>query len=305
MKNLTFVVGFFMMLLLGCSSEPVETDLLIPLTFSSLPAGLVKTDSFPRNLEIRIKGPDNKVKELSNKNLSYPVDLYADLAYDPAGIVSFIEPGFYSMPVIKDRIPLLPGVAITGITPSYITVQLNKESRIRLRVTVPYTGKPATGYVVHPASPHPAFVELTGADNEVVNLKKIETIPIDITGVTDDFKKKIPVNLDGSGKLTASPEIIVVAVHVSEEIITKRFTKIPLGIKNSVGNATIMPPDMEITIKGPANILNKTDIINQIKIYIDLQGLAPGIYVRRAVIKLPMGLILTDTSPEIFTVTIE
>ena len=60
-----------------------------------------------------------------------------------------------------------------------------------------------------------------------------------------------------------------------------------------------------LTIKGGHDILNRKEIKNKIKVSIDVKGLKSGVYVRRAVIDLPLELIMTNAQPEIFTVKIE
>jgi len=289
----------------GCSPEIEETDLLLPLRFSSTPEGLVRTSSPERAIEIHIKGPPRFIQQAVSENLSYLVDLYTDLAYDPAGIISLIEPGEYSIPIIEERIPIRPQVKITSITPSFITVKLDRELIKRLPVQVPYSGKPAAGHIALSAVPDPLIVELKGAQSVVAPLGKVLTKPVDLTGAKEDFKKRVPLDLDDSAAVTVLPEIIVVSIPIQEQIDTRTFEAIVVNTKNSSGQVSIVPSEIEITVKGPANVLKTAGIIGQFEIYIDLKELEPGVYVRRAIIKLPVGLILTGARPELFTVTIE
>jgi len=94
-------------------------------------------------------------------------------------------------------------------------------------------------------------------------------------------------------------------IPIVETIVTQSFKDLLVITKNSPENTMITPQAMEIKVKGPLNILKKSGIRKQFSIYIDLEGLGPGLYMRRAIIKLPVGLILADTRPELFTITIK
>ncbi len=305
MRHLVVITALVITLLTGCSPEPEETNLLVHLGFSPPPSNLVKMPSHATNLEIRIKGPSRLVKRASQEDLSYLVDLYTDLALDPAGNASTIDPGFYSIPVMEERIPLHPRLAIISITPSFITVRLERKLAKRLPVHVPYTGKPAPGYTALDAATDPMVVEVTGAQSALDSLTLIKTKPVDISNAREDFKKNLPLDLDFSATVKTSTAMVVATVPIVETIVTQTFEQIRIATKNSPPKTTIVPSTMEIKVKGPRNKLKKSGFKDQFRIYIDLEGLAPGVYVRRAVIELPVGLILADTRPELFTVTIE
>ena len=305
MRHLVVITALVIALFTGCSPEPEETNLLVPLGFSSPPSNLVKIPSHATNLEIRIKGSSRLVKQASQEDLSYLVDLYTDLALDPAGNASTIDPGIYSIPVMEERIPLHPRLTITAVTPSFITVQLETKLTKRLPVHVPYTGKPAPGYTALDAATDPMVVEVIGAESAIGSLAWIETKPVDISNARENFKKNIPLDLGFSATVETSTAMVVATVPIVETIVTQTFDEMPITTKNSPPKTTILPTTMEIKVKGPRNTLKKSGFREQFRIYIDLEGLAPGVYVRRAVIELPVGLILADTRPELFTVTIE
>ncbi len=282
----------------------MESDLLLPVHFLSMPSNLVRIPPFTKNIEIHIKGPGRIINQSIHDNLSYNVDLYTALASDPAGDSSRIGPGLYSIPVIKSRIALIPGIKITSIKPSFIIIKLDKMTKKRFPVIIPYTGKPASGYIALPAEAHPCEIELTGAASIINAIKFVKTKPVDITGLKETFKKEVPVDINKNYEITSSPEIIIVSVPIKEKAIFMTFKDIPVQSKNNSMKIKITPPEMEIQVKGYANILTKQNIKKKFHIFIDLKGLGPGVYVRRAIINLPVGLILTDTRPEIFTVSI-
>ena len=111
----------------GCSSEPVETDLLIPVNFSNIPDNIILTSFHTDKIEIRIQANPKLMEFINKQNLHYPVDLYTDLELDPAGASDSIEPGAYLIPVEENRIPMGSGVKILNIKPFYLSVQLENK----------------------------------------------------------------------------------------------------------------------------------------------------------------------------------
>lgn len=294
----------FLLFISACTREPVETNLLIPIGFSSLPADLVRIPYNSTNLEIRIKGPAKLVQNASQEEISYIVDLYTDLAMDPAGTVSSIEPGFYSIPIMDKRIPINPRITILKVKPTYVTVHLERKMIKRLPIHVPYTGDAASGFMALDATTIPGVVEVTGARSTISPLMFIMTKPVDITNAKEDFKKNLPLDLAPSTTVDPPGAIVVASIPIVETIVTQNFESLKIVTINCSNTTRVVPPTMEIKVKGPLNTLKKNGIKETFKIYIDLEGLTPGVYVRRAAISLPVGLILADTEPELFTVTI-
>ena len=289
----------------SCTTEPVETDLLLPVDFSNVPENMVLTYFHTDKIEIRIQ-TDPKLMEFINKeNIRYPVDLYTDLEFDPAGASDSIEPGTYLIPVEEKRIPMNPAIKILSINPSYLSVQLEKKAKKTFKVSVPYTGKPAKGYIALEAATDPASVELTGAAPLIHSIKELKTKPIDLTNINENFKKKIPLDLDNPSITSSSDHIIIVTVPIQQQLVSKTIENIPIQIWNCTSAVHIEPSEITIRIKGPFETLGNKEITNQIYSFIDLKGLKPGIYARHAYINIPVDLIMTDAAPQVFTIKIE
>lgn len=288
----------------GCSTEPVETDLLLPVEFSSIPLNLILTSPSVDKLEIRVRGNLEQIEKIKTIDLKYFVDLYTDLASDPAGEKVFIDPRIYYIPVLKKRIFIPRGVKIISVIPAYIKVSLEKKVVKSFSISAPYTGEAAPGYVALSARIEPSTIILTGPESVIESIKSLKTKPIDLTKVNESFKKKMPLDLRGLN-LKPEPSIVTVFIPVEKKQIIKIFENIPLGLKNAKKKDSVAPSKIRLTIKGGHDMLNRKGIKDEIKVSIDVKGLKPGIYVRSAVIDLPLELIMTDAEPEIFTVKIE
>ena len=299
------MICLLFLLVAGCTPEPVETDLLVPVKFSAMPSGLAKTSFHTHSIEVRVKGSLRQIHRVEALNLTYLVDLYADLTSDPADGAAFISPSFYAIPVIKDRLAIPPGVQITQITPAFITVQLDRKLTRAVPVEVVLAGEPAMGYEVAHAKADPEILALTGPESVLKKITVIQTKPVDITGADDTLKKAGAVDLDALE--TSMPNTLVtVSVAIRKQIVTHTYTGVPVTIRNaSLSGVEITPPDIEITLKGPVNVFKNNSDLPDFQVYIDLKDLSSGVYVRPAVIAVPVGLVLVEAKPENFTVKIK
>ena len=304
LKSFHFFICLLSLLVAGCTPEPVETDLLVPVKFSAMPSGLAKTDFHTRNIEVRVRGSARQIRRVESLNLTYLVDLYADLTSDPADGGAFISPSFYAIPVIKERLAIPSGVEIIQIAPGFITVQLDREVTCLLPVEVVLAGEPAVGYEVARAESDPPEVALTGPESALKKITKLQTKPVDITGADADLKKAGSLNLDDLGfQMPAS--LVTVAVSIQKKIVIRTYPGVPVTVRNGPAAVQITPPEVEITLKGPVSgFKNNSDDLD-FQVYIDLKDLPAGVYVRPAVIDVPVGLVLVSAKPENFTVKIE
>jgi len=289
----------------GCTTEAVETDLLLPVDFSNVPENMVLTSFQTDKIEIRIQAHPKLIELINKKNIHYPVDLYTDLEFDPAGDSDSIEPGSYLFPVEEKRIPMDRGIKILSITPPYLNVQLEKKIRKNFKITIPYIGKPAKGYIALDAAAEPSSVELVGASTLINSIKELKTKPIDITNISESFKKKIPLDLGNPSIISSSDPIIIVSVPVQQQRVSKTIENIPIQVWNSTLKVSIEPSKITIRIKGPFETLSNKEITDQIYSFIDLKGLEPGVYARHAYINIPWDMIMTEAIPQVFTIKIE
>lgn len=300
-----FFLFLFWLFLSGCAVEPLETNLLLPVDFSNIPKGMALTHHRTDKIEIRIQAPPRLIEMITKKSLGYPADLYADLEFDPAGDSDSIEPGAYVLPVDKNRIFLDPGIKILAITPPFLSVHLEKKITKSFKVTVPYTGEPATGHLALVPACEPAWVELTGAQSLINGIDQLKTKPIDLAGANESFKKKIPLDLENPLLYSSSETMFTITVPIQQQMITKTIADIPIQLWNNNSPKQIEPPVITIEIKGSFDLLANKTILDQIHAFVDLKGLKKGVYARHAYINLPVDLVMTKATPQVFTVKIE
>jgi hypothetical protein len=294
-----------LLLVVGCTIEPVETDLLLPVDFSNIPEDMVLTYHHTDKIQIRIQAPPRLIELINRQTIIYPADLYTDLEFDPAGDSDSIEPGSYMLPVDKTRIPMEPGIKILNINPSFLSVRLEKKVTKIFKITVPYTGEPAQGHIALEPFCEPSFVELTGAQSLINGIDQLKTKPVDLAGAGEEFKKNLPLDLENPQLYSSTHTMFTVTVPIQQQMITKTMANIPIQIRNNRSKVAIEPPEITIEIKGLYDRLGNKTIVDQVYAFIDLKDLKSGVYARHAYINIPVDLIMTGATPQVFTVKIE
>ena len=269
-----------------------ETDILVPVGFEKIPSGLTITTFSSKNIEVRVRGPKSAIKGISNKKLRYSADL------------SNVSAGLNSIPVNIEHVSFPETLSILKFNPTSLDIVADIEIYKKVPVKVFYTGEPASNLFVADALAKPSSLILRGPKKLLHPIEKILTKSVDINGALKSFKKEITLDLPEDIDIVFPTGVIHAEILLKEKFAIKKFSNIPVKGKNTKYLYSISPLAIDIEIKGPVNILDKLKVNDNINVYVDLKGLKPGIYVRRAAITLPVKTTLAGVEPEIFTVKI-
>ncbi|MCJ7539445.1 MAG: CdaR family protein [Desulfobacterales bacterium] len=295
-RNLTGLILFFFIgigiFLLWPYASIQEADIFIPVDSEKIPEGLIITNGPFTGIEVHVRGPKSIIRTLSDLKIQYTIDL------------SGVNIGVNFIPIHQAKIPLPNGISILKINPDSITVKVENEIKKKLPVNISLTGKPAKGFMVVGSKAKPMSVILRGSEDTLSQMDKVSTQPINIKGLSGSFKKEVALDLVENLKLVDSSKIILANVFIEEQLTTKTFDNIPVQGDESLYVYRITPPVITIKVKGPVNMIEKLYGSNGVQVYVDLKGLKPGVYNKRATITLPVKTTLIDAKPEIFKVKI-
>jgi len=295
-RNLTGLILFFFIgigvFLLWPYVSIQEADVFIPVDSEKIPEGLIITNGPFTGIEVHVRGPKSIIRTLSDLKIRYTIDLSA------------VNIGVNIIPIHQARIPLPNGISILKINPDSITVKVENEIKKKLPVNISLTGKPAKGFMVVGAEAKPTSVTLRGSEETLGRMDKVLTKPINIKGLSGSFKREVTLDLVENLNLVDSSKIILATVMINEQLTTITFDNIPVQGDGCLYVYRITPPLITIKVKGPVNVIEKLYGTNGVQVYVDLKGLKPGIYNKRATITLPVKTTLIDATPEIFKVKI-
>jgi len=293
-KSVLLILGALVVLLaagLLFYEDQDEITLAIPVRFEDISHDLIAVRNIPV-LEARLKGPSSVLKALKDSQLSYKIDL------------STAKPGPLFIKISHKMIKVPWRVSILGIDPASFTITIEKRMEKIVPIVADLNKDPAPGYIISRVVTAPSTVRLTGPMSVLDKISAVRTTPVDVGGLIETIKKKVALNLNHNPHVQAiGNSLVEVEIVVTEKIIEKWLN---IAIQATGGNYryVITPDRIEILIRGSMNTLKELAQDNGIQVYVDLDGLKPGTYARRAVIKPPLNTTLVEAKPEVFTVKV-
>lgn len=273
-------------------SRMTTAETFVPLVLGAPPAGLVVTGPVPKGVGIRVRGPRRTVEALIQTPSPCRIELQN------------VDEGTLPIPLARNHFDLPQGTELIAAEPAVLTLKIDRQIVKQVPVTVVYTGKPAAGHTVGEAGATPASVRLTGPARTLSPLVQAPTEAVDLAGAAEAIEKPLALDLPEGVAVAGDARTVMARINIVETVASKTFTGIPVAVRNAAFSARVTPPRIDIDIQGPANLLETLQPHKGIDIYVDLNGLAPGVYVRRAAIGLPVETTLLGARPELFTVTL-
>lgn len=293
-KIASLVFALFLWFLVS-SSEYITTSVYAPIDIDHLKKGYVAlTDEHMINLAL--KGSSLVLKGIDSKNVKVEID------------VSSFQPGKNRYIVKEKDIKTPPGVEILNYQPKEIEVYIDKIIEKNLKIMPHIIGKTKSGLYIESVKVNPEFVKARGALTILNNLTYLETVPINISEVTEDERLEIPIKLV-EGIKDIVPQSVNVEINIEEEIVEKEHKDVPVEIHNKtsyrVKNYT--PNRVRVKLRGRSDILVENDIGSLIEAYIELDNIDnPGTYIKNITYRLLNKKIeVVYIIPEVIRVEVE
>lgn len=178
-------------------------SLTIPLETRNVPAGLEIVERPPAAVDITLRAPNRLLDEIGPSSLSVRLDL------DRASALQ------QEYPLKTSMIAVPPGAEVVKISPSKVTIRLERTAEATLEVHATLRGKPAAGFHVDGIEIAPASVAVQGPESRVRAKAAATTAPVDITGLTQPTVFDADIILPRPELRFVSPETSArVSVHV-------------------------------------------------------------------------------------------
>lgn len=277
----------------GCEKTPlVESTLLVPLKVTVPWSDQVISGLTPPAIQLLVNGTATDITALEKSTITYSIDRQPD------------QPGLHQIPVDLAKLLLPEGITAIKATPSTVTLKTEAKVTKRVTVTPQLEGTPAAGLTITEASVTPVTAEIAGGASRVAQLDQITTDPIAIDNITTTLNQPDVKLVVPEGVTLVGPETVEVAVLLSVERATRTWLSLAIATRGTRHSATIHPNKIALTVRGPTVALDRLNEGRAVDLFVDLTGLDPGVYVRRAVIRLPLEVTLVKAKPALFTITI-
>ena len=171
-------------------------------------------------------------------------------------------------------------------------------------ISVDWVGYPAPGYRLLSVTVDPPSVLVKGLPDSVNALTRLQTEPIDITGLTDTFTQQATLDLPADVTLDQVEEIFV-TIEIEPILSTdtrEREVEI-LGLRDGF-EALLEPDQVRVVLFGPLPQLD-TLVDDDVRVTVDIFDLITGTHRIRPSVDLPeRGVEVRSIRPEIIQVTI-
>ena len=270
-----------------------EWAYLIPLELKNMPDNLVVTNDIPGFLDVKIQGAKSFMMEISPQEMTVEIN------------VAGLKVGSNFFPVNPGHLKVPRGTKVTRISPSYVTLKVEKLARKKVRIRPDVQGKPAEDFYVDAVEVIPEMVEIKGAEREVKRVKSLKTNSIDISGIKETVRKEIALDIIGRRISLLKEQPVSVIVRVKE--INEKYEIKGLEVKaiNSELPISVQPPKINLLLEGPKSLIAVIKKEKSIKATVDADGLGPGKETGNVEIDIPEGVKLLYLYPKKVTVRVK
>jgi YbbR domain-containing protein len=170
--SLGLALGLWL-LLVPAEKMSSEKSLTIPLETLNIPAGLEIVERPVATIDVTVRAPNRLLAEIGPSGLVARIDL--ERATIPQ----------QEYPLNTSMIELPPGAEVVKISPSKVTIKLEKTAEAMLEVHVTLRGKPAPGFRISRIEIEPAGVAVQGPGSRIRAKDAAMTAPVDVSGIAE------------------------------------------------------------------------------------------------------------------------
>lgn len=200
--SLVLAIALWLVISRGSGVGGMEMSLGIPLELHNLPKDMEVVRSPTERINVRFSGPRRIVLKISQSGISVPLDL-----------TDAVE-GETTFELYPSHIKAPEKVSVTRISPSSVTVTLERMIERRLPVDPDVQGKPAWGFRVGKVTVEPETVVVKGPRSAIRASKSVKTEPLTIEGAVQDLEEETGLVLSGGGIRIDGDQVVRVRISI-------------------------------------------------------------------------------------------
>ena len=256
------------------------------------PRGWLAEAALVRPKEVRVSGPESVVASV-------------------AALVVTVRFGDAPLDVVQTAQPIpvdAAGLPLDGLTAEPATVEVGvavlPTATTRTVAVVPvFRGAPATGYWLRGITAEPVAVTVRGPQAALGALDRLETAPVDASGLTADRTVRVGLALP-DGISLVRPEDVSVTLSVAALTGSRAFPQLAVQVLNVPPGlvAEVEPRSVEAIVAGPLPVLAAA--ADTLLATVDVAGRGAGIHLAEVTVRGPQGSLTQSVQPSRVTLTI-
>jgi len=211
------------------------------LELQSFPKDLEVTGEPVDSVEVRLRASPGIIQRIGPGDVSAQVDL--------AGL----EEGEHIVHLTEKSIRMPFGVKVVKITPSLLTLNLERTLQKVVPVRPRLVGRPAVGYEVAEVKADPVETRIAGPRSRVATVESAFTEPLSIEGSQSNVTAVVNMGLeDPMLRILGSPRVRA-TVTIREVEGERALEAVPVEVKGE--GMTVRPTAVRVVVEGPASLL--------------------------------------------------
>jgi hypothetical protein len=221
--------------------QTAERGVTVPVELRNVPRDLELTGEALNTVDVRIRSSPNLINSLEPGAIRATIDLVGE------------DEGERIVQLSPDQIQAPQGFRVIKITPSLLTLKLERTLRKTIPVRPRVIVRPAPGFEVAEVTSDPAEVRVAGPRSRVQEIESAFTEPVSVEGAASDVDELVNVGLeDPLLRLEGGSRVRVTAV-VRETQETRAFVGLLIVARGRP--ARLEPSRATVTVTGPASLV--------------------------------------------------
>lgn len=293
-KGLSVLFAVFLWYFVS-GEDRVDMSVQIPVEIVNIPHHLVISNQYKTQLEVTVSGARGLIRGLDKQHVTRSIDL------------SEAEPGNLIINNELDSIKFPRGITPLRIQPKTINLHLDQLINKDIPINYITQGKLAENYELTVITLIPNHLSVSGPSAIIDEINAIDTMPIDINGLSKSTTKQTKLNLNQELAEIAGDPVIAVDIKVKLRILEKEVADVPImitGLKDGF-YAKAIPETVKILARLPyAYTSENKDMSKLFQTSVDVLNLPPGVHNLKVETNSQLPVVPVTTKPSAVTVEI-
>ena len=218
-----------------------EMGISAPLELQNFPKDLEVTGEPVDNVEVRLRASPGIIQRIGPADVSAQIDL--------AGLAE----GEHIIHLTDKSVRMPFGVKVVKITPSILTLNLERTLQKVVPVRPRLVGRPAPGFEVGDVRADPAEVRIAGPRSRVQEVESAFTEPLSIEGAQAGVSDVVNMGLDDPLlRVLGSPRVRA-TVRIRELEGDRTLEAVAVEVRG--GEVSVRPAAVRVVVAGPTSLL--------------------------------------------------
>jgi YbbR domain-containing protein len=236
LASLALAVGLWFAI---AGKQTAERGIAVPVELRNVPRDLELTGEAVNTVDVRVRASPGLINSLDPGAIRATIDL--------AGA----EEGERIVQLSPDQIRAPQGFRVVKITPSLLTLNLERTRRKTVPVRPRVIGRPASGFEIAEIASDPAEVQIAGPRSRVQEIESAFTEPVSAAGADATVAELVNVGLEDPLLRLEGGSRVRVSVVVREAQETRVFDGLRVEPRGRA--ARLSPARVSVSVAGPAS----------------------------------------------------